>query len=60
MLMLSACATGIPVTNKNAVCAGWAPVTVSKKDVLTTQTLREINNHNLFGEKNGCWKPLRK
>ncbi|UGB46982.1 hypothetical protein LQ772_06740 [Frateuria edaphi] len=36
-------------------CAGWEPILVSKKDVLTDGTSKQILAHNNHGEATGCW-----
>lgn len=38
-------------------CAGWSPILVSKQDVLTDGTAKQILAHNEHGKALGCWKP---
>jgi hypothetical protein len=69
-LLLSSCATDGPaikpepevriVTQTKIVDTGcdWTkPIFVSKSDVLSDETSREILSHNLAGAKNCNWKP---
>jgi hypothetical protein len=72
-LLLSSCATDGPaikpepevriVTQTKIVDTGcdWTkPIFVSKSDVLSDETSREILSHNLAGAKNCNWKPNAK
>lgn len=55
--LVSACAQiGVGPIDRAAVCAGWRPILVSPRDVLTEETAREILAHNLYGERIGCWR----
>ena len=55
LALLSACATSGRVTDPAHVCAGWKAVYVSQGDVLTEGTAQQIEAHNEFGAKQGCW-----
>lgn len=56
-LFLAACTGGPgPITETRQVCAGWAPILISRDDVLTEGTAQQIEGHNLNGVANGCWK----
>lgn len=58
LALLTGCATIGPGT-EDQVCAGWKPILISQADVLTEETARQIEGHNLNGEANGCWKRPR-
>lgn len=42
------------------MCAAFAPILVSKDDVLTDGTAKQILTHNLTGEVLCGWKPSGK
>lgn len=42
------------------VCKGWEPIMVSKDDVLTDQTAKQILANNIYGVEQGCWKSPKK
>ena len=44
-----------PAIDRTVICAGWRPILVSPADGLTEETAREIEAHNLYGERIGCW-----
>ena len=46
---LPACSGDISAT-KEAVCQSWLPISVSRKDVLTTRTASEIAGNNAAAE----------
>lgn len=60
--ILTACAAVQPAPPPTRVidtaCSWVKPITLSSKDILTSETAREIAEHNLAGEKNCGWKPL--
>lgn len=37
-------------------CAGFKPIYPAKTDVLADSTVAQINSHNEYGVKHGCWK----
>lgn len=37
------------------LCAPWKPIMVSRQDVLTDGTARQILDHDATGAKLGCW-----
>lgn len=51
-MLLTGCATATSATD-TAVCAGWKPITHSKRD--TPETAKQVREHNLFGIRRGCW-----
>ena len=52
LTLLGACANSSAGTS---VCTGWRRITVSKADVLTDETARQILAHGLYGAAMGCW-----
>ena len=52
LTLLTACASG-PATN--GVCAVSKPIMVSRSDVLTDGTARQILAHNEYGAKVCAW-----
>ena len=57
ILLLGACATGGRATKPEAACLAFKPVYVSRKDVLTDQTARDILANNETGARLCGWKP---
>lgn len=55
LTLLAGCAT-----NGAGNCAGWQPIYVSRGDVLTDPTARDILAHNRNGVAQGCWVAPRK
>lgn len=61
ILLLASCATLDGRAIEPDRCAGWVPIIVSSRDVLTDGTARAILAHDEFGARMGCWKaPTRK
>lgn len=63
MLLMAALVSGCfgtgrepAIEQRRQVCAGWAPILVHPDDRFTEGTARRIEAHNLFGERQGCWK----
>ena len=56
-LLLSSCATNGRVTEAVSGCAWARPILVSKADVLTDQTARQILAHNEAGRALCGWGP---
>lgn len=52
-LLLVGCKTGPAI--KSDPCAGWSPIVVSRADVLTDGTAKQILAHDLHGVAAGCW-----
>lgn len=53
LTLLTACASAGPATD--SFCAVSSPIMVSKSDVLTNDTARQILAHNRFGEQKCGW-----
>lgn len=52
LILLASCAGGGgPATD----CAAWRPISVSRADVLTDGTARQVLAHNETGRRIGCW-----
>lgn len=49
--------TACPPPDNRAMCAAFAPILVSKDDVLTDGTAKQILAHNLTGEVLCGWNP---
>jgi hypothetical protein len=54
-LPLGGCAMTGRVTKPDP-CAGWSPIMVSKQDILTDGTSKQILAHNEHGKAMGCWR----
>jgi len=54
ILLLASCAMNGRVTKPDP-CAGWSAILVSKQDVLTDGTSRQVLAHNDHGRAIGCW-----
>lgn len=53
-LPLMSC-TSLGAETKNSACLVFSPIYISKQDVLTDGTARQILTHNLTGQRLGCW-----
>jgi hypothetical protein len=53
LILLSACASGGPATDP--FCAVSRPILVSRSDVLTTETARQLLAHNETGARICGW-----
>lgn len=54
LILLSGCA-GSGAATRLEVCGPWQPIYVSKADVLTEGTARQILAHNEVGRALKCW-----
>lgn len=46
---------GCSATGGGTSCAAWRPIYVSRADVLTEGTARQVLAHNETGRRLGCW-----
>lgn len=44
------------MTRPEMHCVGWKPILPSMQDVLTPGTARQLDDHNVYGEKTCGWK----
>lgn len=51
LTLLSACGGIGSATD----CDAWRPIRVSREDILTRDTARDVLAHNLTGQRLGCW-----
>lgn len=57
-LGVTGCATTTQVNYEPAFCDNAYPIYISRQDVLSDTTAREILEHNKTGQKLCDWKPL--
>ena len=55
LILPAACASGGRVTEP--ACAAWRPIFISRADVLTPETARQILSHNETGASVCGWAP---
>lgn len=55
LILLTSCASGGPAPT-DSFCATEKPILISKSDVLTAATSREILAHNEYGARKCGWK----
>jgi hypothetical protein len=54
------CSSGIPGIEPTYVCHSWLPISVSRKDVLTDETAKQIAGNNAAAEVWCGERPIRK
>lgn len=54
LILLTGCA-GTGAATRLAACGPWQPIYVSKADVLSEETARQILAHNEVGRALKCW-----
>lgn len=55
LILLAGCATAGPATD--SFCAVAKPILISKADVLTEGTARQVLEHNEYGAAKCGWRP---
>ena len=55
-LPLASCQIGQTRPVVGDSCAGWAPITVKKTDIMAPSTADQLLAHNCHGVVAGCWK----
>jgi hypothetical protein len=59
-LAISSGCTPKLIAVKTDPCAGWAPILISKQDVLTDGTAKQILSHDMHGKKVCGWVNSKK
>lgn len=56
-LLIASCLAGCATSG--SICTGWQPIRPTRTEAaaMSVDTKRDVVTHNLWGERNGCWKP---
>jgi len=54
---MAGCATTPSTRTVINNCTPWSPIVVSKQDVLTDSTAKQIESHDCIGVRLHCWQP---
>lgn len=54
---MAGCAATAPPRTIIENCGPWSPIVVSKADVLTDSTAKQILSHDCVGVRLHCWPP---